>query len=39
MGSILLGAFAGFLVIIALALLFPGIGHVLGGFIGGAIRR
>ena len=37
MGNTLLGAFAGFIVIIALSCLFPGIGHVLGGLIGGFV--
>jgi hypothetical protein len=37
MGNTLLGAFVGFVVILALAWLFPGIGHVLGGLIGGFI--
>lgn len=37
MGNTLLGAFVGFIVIIALACLFPGIGHLVGGLIGGFV--
>jgi hypothetical protein len=35
MGSIWLGAFVGFLITLVLGWLFPGIGHLIGGFIGG----
>jgi hypothetical protein len=37
LGSTLFGAFVGFVVILALAWLFPGIGHILGGLIGGFV--
>ncbi len=37
LGKTLFGAFVGFVVILALAWLFPGIGHIAGGLIGGFI--
>ena len=37
MGSIWLGAFVGFLVVLVLGFLFPGIGHTGGSFISGIV--
>jgi hypothetical protein len=35
--SVGLGAFVGFLVTVGLGIVYPGVGHLLGGFIGGII--
>lgn len=37
LGNTLAGAFVGFVIILALAWLFPGIGHIAGGLIGGFV--
>lgn len=37
MGSIGLGAFIGFLITVALGIIFPGAGHILGAFLGGIV--
>ena len=37
LGSIGLGAFVGFIITVVLGIIFPGVGHIFGGFIGGLI--
>jgi hypothetical protein len=39
MGSLRLGAFVGFVITLLLGWLFSGIGHLIGGFIGGLLAR